>query len=188
MALRIEGFAIVSENGMVADETGVMPASLLIDADQKFLSDGLDRASVVVHGSNSHERQPRSPYRRRLIATRRVETIGPTEDHPLARFWNPAGLGLEEAAAELGVSDGTAAILGGTELYGAFLPLYDVFNLSHIAGLEIPRGRPVFPQIPGKTPQDILTMNGLVAGDRNVIDAARGVTMTIWRRPSGKEH
>jgi hypothetical protein len=55
MTLRIEGFAIISEDGMLADATGAMPPTLVIEADQRFLSDGLDRTSVVVRGRNSHE-------------------------------------------------------------------------------------------------------------------------------------
>ena len=58
MRLRVEGFAIISEDGMVADATGAKPSTLVIEADQ--LSDELDRASVVVHGRNSHENQPQS--------------------------------------------------------------------------------------------------------------------------------
>jgi hypothetical protein len=55
MTLRIEGFVIISEDGMLADATGAMPLTLVIEADQRFLSDGIDRTSVVVHGRNSHE-------------------------------------------------------------------------------------------------------------------------------------
>jgi hypothetical protein len=45
MPLLIEGFAIVSEDGMLADYRGVMPTELTIEADQKFRSDQLDQAS-----------------------------------------------------------------------------------------------------------------------------------------------
>jgi hypothetical protein len=55
--IRIEGFAIVSEERMVADANGLMPSALINEADQKFLSDGLDRPVFPVHGR-----------RRRLIA------------------------------------------------------------------------------------------------------------------------
>jgi len=55
---------------MLADATGAMPPTLVIEADQRFLSEGLDCASVLVHGRNSHENQPRSPQRRRLILLR----------------------------------------------------------------------------------------------------------------------
>jgi hypothetical protein len=41
---------MVLEDGMVADAGGNMPDSLVIAADQAFLSDGLGNASVVVHG------------------------------------------------------------------------------------------------------------------------------------------
>ncbi len=60
---------------MLADARGAMPAALVSEADQKFLSDGLDSASVIVHGRNSHENQPQSPQRRRLIATRKIESV-----------------------------------------------------------------------------------------------------------------
>ncbi|MBI1201660.1 MAG: dihydrofolate reductase [Rhodopseudomonas sp.] len=185
MALFIEGFAIVSNNGMVADESGVMPPSLIITADQEFLSQALDRAVIIVHGRNSHERQANSALRRRLIATNSVKTTAPTSDYPLARLWNPDGASLADAAAELGVKEGTAAILGGTRLYEAFLPLYDVFNLSRITTLDIPDGRPVFPLAPNESPEHHLIQSGLCAEKYRVIDAPRGVTMTTWRRQFG---
>jgi hypothetical protein len=47
MTLRVEGFAIISEDGMLADASGVMPSTLVIEADQKFLSNRLDRAAVI---------------------------------------------------------------------------------------------------------------------------------------------
>ena len=34
---RIEGYAIVSADGMIADGDGVMPATIRNDADQRFL-------------------------------------------------------------------------------------------------------------------------------------------------------
>ena len=62
---RIEGYAIVSEDGMLANAAGIMPDSLKFEADQHFFERGLDGVDVVVHGRHSHERQPRS-YLRRL--------------------------------------------------------------------------------------------------------------------------
>ena len=115
---------------MLADATGAMPPTLVIEADQRFLSDGLDCASVLVHGRNSHEKQPQSPQRRQLIATRTIEAIAAAPDQPKALLWNPAGLSLEKAAELLGVRHGTVAILGGTKIFALFLPRYDVFYLS----------------------------------------------------------
>jgi dihydrofolate reductase len=182
MALQIEGLAIVSDDGMLADSNGVMPAALLVDADQAFLSATLDRAAILVHGRNSHESQPPSLRRRRLIATRGVAATGPVPGMPNALYWNPSGLPLEDAAARLGVESGTAAILGGTDIYGQFLPRYDVFHLSRLPGLRLPGGRPVFPGIPERSPEEILAAHGLVPGSRRVLDKATGANVVTWRR------
>jgi dihydrofolate reductase len=182
MALHVEGLAIVSDDGMLADSSGVMPAALLIEADQAFLSDTLDRAAILVHGRNSHERQDRSPQRRRLITTRHVDAVAAMPDDPNAVLWNPAGASLEEAAAHLDVRHGTAAILGGTEVYGLFLPRYDVFHLSRRPGLRLPGGRAVFPGVPERTPEEILAAHGLKPGPSRVLDRATGASVTTWRR------
>jgi hypothetical protein len=55
---RIEGYAIVSEDGMLANAAGIMPDSLKFAADRRFFESGLDGVDVVVHGRHSHERQP----------------------------------------------------------------------------------------------------------------------------------
>ncbi len=182
MALRVEGLAIVSDDGMLADSSGVMPPALLVDADQVFLSDTLDRAAILVHGRNSHEGQTRSPQRRRLIATRSVDTTAPVPDDPNALLWNPGGISLEDAAQRLGVADGTAAILGGTEVYGLFLPRYDIFHLSRRPGLRLPGGRAVFPGVPERTPEEILATHRMNPGPRRILDNATGASVTTWRR------
>jgi len=182
MALTVEGFAIVSDDGMLADASGVMPKALLVDADQRYLSDALDRAAILVHGRNSHEGQPHSRQRRRLIATRSVATIAQVPDDPNALFWNPAGISLEEAAAQLSVHNGTVAVLGGTEVYGLFLPRYDVFHLSRRPSLRLPGGRAVFPGVPRQTPEEILSAHGLRPGLRRVLDTVTGASVTTWRR------
>ena len=56
--LRIEGYAIASADGMIADETGFMPDSLKFEADQRFFLGALDRVQVVCHGRLSHEGDP----------------------------------------------------------------------------------------------------------------------------------
>ena len=61
---RIEGYAIVSEDGMIANAAGIMPGSLKFEADRNFFERGLDAVDVVAHGRHSHERQPRSYLRR----------------------------------------------------------------------------------------------------------------------------
>jgi dihydrofolate reductase len=178
---RIEGYAIVSEDGMLANAAGVMPHSLKFEADQAFFERGLDGVDVVVHGRHSHEHQRHSDLRRRLILTRRVPAIAADPSNKKALFWNPAGASLEQAMAVLGVSDGSIGVIGGTDVFGVFLDRYDVFYLSRAPAVRLPGGRPVFPEVPSRTPEEVLAGHGLAPGPRQVLDAARGVTVVGWR-------
>jgi dihydrofolate reductase len=179
---RIEGYAIVSEEGMIANADGVMTDSLKFEADQRFFQRGLDGVDVVVHGRHSHERQPRSHLRRRLILTRQVPALAPDPSNDKALFWNPAGASFEQALAALGVPDPSVGIIGGTDVFGLFLDRYDVFYLSRAPRVRLPGGRPVFPQVPGRTPEDVLASHGLAPGERQVLDQAVGLAVVSWQR------
>ena len=154
----------------------------MIEADQRFLSDGLDRTSVIVHGRNSLENQPQFSQRRRLIATRKIRSIAETPNQARALPWNPAGISLEKAAEILGVWLGTVAILGGTEIFSLFLPRYDVFHLWRVAGLRLSGGRPVFPQVPQFRAEAVLASSKLTPTAQLPLDVARGVTLSTWFR------
>jgi dihydrofolate reductase len=179
---RIEGYAIVSEDGMLANAEGIMPDSLKFDADQAFFERGLDNVDVVVHGRHSHERQRRSDLRRRLILTRRVSTIVADSSNRKALFWNPAGASLEQAMGVLGTPDGSIGVIGGTEVFGIFLNRYDIFYLSRAPGVRLPGGRPVFPEVPARTPEEVLARHGLDRGQRQVLDAEKALAVVAWRR------
>ena len=168
---------------MLADSAGVMPAALKFEADQRFFERGLDRVDVVVHGRHSHEGQPHSPLRRRLIATRKVPALAPDPGNSRAWFWNPAGASLDEALAAVGVADARVGVIGATGVFGLFLDRYDAFYLSRAAGVRLPGGRPVFPGVPARTPEEVLASHGLVRGGRHSLDRANGVTIDTWRRP-----
>ena len=188
MSILVEGFAIVSEDGMLADASGIMPSELVVEADQHFLSDSLEHVDLIVHGRNSHENQAHSQQRRRLIATRWFKTVAAAENFSHALFWNPAGLPLEKAAEMRGVRKGTVAIIGGTEIYGLFLRRYDVFHLSRKSGFRLPAWRPVFPQVPKWRPEDVLASSGLIPGPQRLLDEDRGVTITSWQRGNRREN
>lgn len=185
-AHRIEGYAIVSADGMIADATGVMPQTIRNDADQRFLQAELDRAAVVVHGRHSYEDGPRASRRKRLILTRHVAATAPDASHADALLWNPAGASLEIALAAIGAGEGSIAVIGGTEVFGLFLPLYDAFHLTRAANAKIPGGRPLFPTVsPSATAEEILAGSGLRPGPRRDIDLAAGITLTTWERQRG---
>lgn len=180
---RFEGYVIVSSDGMIADASGVMPNSIRNDADQKFFQDGLDRAALILHGRHSHEGGPRADRRKRLVLSRQVATIAPDPSHPNSLLWNPAGCSLDKAIETLGAADGSAAVIGGTEVFSMFLPLYNTFHLSHAPHAKIPGGRPVFDEVgPITTPEDVLARHGLRRAERRDLDRAAGVTVVTWVR------
>ncbi len=181
--LGIEGYAIVTVDGMIADANGVMPASLRHDADQHFLQTSLDGAAVVIHGRHSHEGGPRAADRKRLIATRQIESLAADPANPNTLFWNPRGAPLEAALARLGVENGIVAVIGGTEVFSLFLPRYDAFHLTRADNARLPGGVPVFSEVDeNRTPEDVLSQHGLRPGPRRPLDPAAGVFVVSWRR------
>ncbi|MBI5132134.1 MAG: dihydrofolate reductase [Rhodopseudomonas palustris] len=181
-ALRIEGFVIVSAEGHLADAQGVMPDILKFPSDQRFFSDSLDRAELIVHGRNSFEDQPNSPQRKRLLVTRQVASLSADPANPKAVRWNPAGASFEQACARAGVDTGTVAIIGGPDVFAMFFDRYQTFWLSEAPGVRLPGGQPCFPGVPAKTPQHLLAAHGLTPAERIVLDTEHDVGVTAWRR------
>jgi hypothetical protein len=183
-ALRIEGFVIVSADGMLANADHVMPDELKFEGDKNFFTAALDRADLIVHGRHSYEEQPNSPRRKRVVLTRKVDALAPDPSNPNGTLWNPAGASFEAACDRAGVRSGTIAIIGGPPLFGMFMDRYDTFWLSQAPRVRLPGGEPCFPGVPARSPQDILAAHGLRAGKPQILDPAHDVTVTPWRRNS----
>jgi hypothetical protein len=181
---QIDGYAIVSEDGMVANSEGIMPESLKFKADREFFERALDRVEVVVHGAHSNERQPHSPLRRRLVVTRRIAAIATDPSNEKALFWNPTGASFEQALAAVGAPDARVAIVGGPDVFGMFLDRYDFFHLSRATDVWLPGGRPVFPGVSLQTPEALLASRGFEAGRTECLDPAKRVTVVHWQRSS----
>jgi dihydrofolate reductase len=180
---RIEGTAIVSADGMIADARGIQPNALIIEADQRFFFATLNKADALAHGRHSREGGSGATRRRRLILTRRIAGVARHPKNAKAVLWNPAGAPLEEAWDMLGLSGGMLAVIGGTDVYGLFLELgYDAFHLSRTAHVRLPCGRPLFPGVPEHTPEELLAHHGLRPGPARVLDASAGVTLVTWQR------
>lgn len=178
---RIEGYAIISADGMLADATGEMPPSLKIEADQRFFHGALDAADAVVHGRHSHEGGPNAAKRPRLIVTRRIPGVARHPENPKAVLWNPAGACFEDAWKMLGVQGGLLAVIGGTEIFGMFLDIgYDAFHLTRADHVRLPGGRPVFPQVPASTPEEVLRSRGYKSGPPRLLDAEKNVRLVTW--------
>jgi dihydrofolate reductase len=180
---RIEGYVIVSADGMIADGKGEMPPAIRNDADQRFFQDALDHAAVVVHGRHSHEGGPRAARRKRLVLTRQVAALAPDPARPNALRWNPLGASLDIALDRIGIRDGIVAVIGGTEVFSLFLPQYEAFHLSRAANARIPGGLPVFSEVgPNATPEDVLARHSLKPGPRRELDPVAGISVVTWQR------
>jgi len=183
LSYSIQGYAIVSSDGMIADADAMMPDALKLDADQRFFEREMDCADAVVHGRRSHEGHPNSHIRRRLVLTRKVAAIAPDPDYPNSLLWNADGASLRQACAALGLQSGTVAVLGGPETYRMFLEIgYDAFHLTRAGKVKLPGGMPVFAQTrSGQSPEDVLCEHGLAPGPVRILDEVNAVTLVSWR-------
>jgi hypothetical protein len=181
-ALHLEGYVIVSADGMLANADREMPDQLKFKGDQEFFSAALDRASLIVHGRHSYEGQLNSAKRKRIILTSKTAALAPDPSNSKATLWNPAGAAFEQACDYAGVRSGVVAIIGGPHVFGMFLDRYDTFWLSQAPHVRLPGGQACFPGVPQRSPQDILAEHGLKAGEAQILDVAHDVTVTPWRR------
>ena len=186
LGLRIEGYVIVSADGMLANAVRVMPDELKFEGDKQFFTAALDRADLIVHGRNSYEDQPNSPRRKRIVVTRKIGSIAPDPSNPNATVWNPAGASFENACDFAGVRSGTVAIIGGPDVFAMFMDRYDTFWLSRAPRVRLPDGEPCFPGVPERSPQQILAEHGLAPGKAQILDRALpGVAVWFFQMLGG---
>jgi hypothetical protein len=73
-------------------------------------------------------------------------------------------------------------VIGGAEAFALFLDRTDAFHLTRAPDVRLPGGRAVFPEVPARTPEDVLAANGMVADPPIVLDVTARLTMVTWRR------
>lgn len=178
---RIEGYAVISREGMIATADGRFPDEIKIPADHQFYQDAVDRAAAVANGRHSAEGGEKEALRHRLILTRRVIRLTPDQRNPRAILWNPAVTPFEEAWARLGLKEGTLAVVGGTEVFELFLTIgYDTFYLTRTEA-SVPNGRPVFPGVGTVgTVEEVMERHGLVLRDARMLDLSVNCRVESW--------
>jgi hypothetical protein len=180
---RIEGYAVISKEGMIATSDGRFPEEIKIPADHKFYMDAVARASAVANGAHSAEGGPHERDRRRLRLTRRVTRLVPDPENANVILWNPATAPFDEAWAHLRIDGGSLAVVGGTDVFGLFLGIgYDAFYLT-CTDRSAPRGRPVFPGVgkDGVTAAHVMEKYDLTLRDTRMLDTATGTYVEEWR-------
>lgn len=182
-ALRIEGYAVVSEDDRIADVAGDMPPSLKSDAEWDFFQAGLDAADVTVLGRRSHDVTPNPKQRRRLVMSKapRPPCSGTM---PQTVAWNPDRMALVDALASFGRPVAHLAVAGGQGIFDHFLQgphRYSAFHLSRMRGVSLPGGIAVFGDIGrmGLSADTVLQRAGYVPGPLRQLDRlAHVVTWT----------
>src|SRR5664280_655837 len=177
---RIEGYAIVSEDGMLANAAGIMPDQLKFEGDRQFFERGLDGVVVVVHGRHSHEQQPHSHLRRRLILTRQVPTIAADPSNEKALFWNPGGASFEQALTALGVRDGSVGVIGGTNVFGMSWTVMTFSICRGRPGCKCPMAGRSFPTCPRGLQRKCLQVMGSTPANGRCL-----IRQKVWQSLAG---
>ncbi|MGG7564741.1 hypothetical protein ACQ5SO_01090 [Rhodovulum sp. DZ06] len=176
---QIHGYAIVCEDGCIADASGALPRALMNDADWAYFQAELDRADITILGRTSHEATPNLKRRRRVVMTRAAAGLDQAEE--LVLFWNPEIVPIDAMLMRLLPEGGRVAIPGGSAPFGLFLPRFDGFHLSRKAGIRLSGGTQLFPTA-APTPEAALSLAGMTPGEVQDIDPEDGVTLTVWTR------
>lgn len=191
----LEGHAIVSPEGAIADAQGLFPERLGDETDWTRFQAALDACVATVLARASHEATPNRAGRLRVVMSRGAAGL---VRRPDAWWWNPAQVPAAAMLAEVAPHGGRIGVPGGRAAFDLFLglgeaatadpaaPRFDEFHLATNPDCPLPGGRPVFSGLgPGRGPEEVLAAAGLVAGAPEILNPTRGVTLRIWRRPTG---
>jgi dihydrofolate reductase len=172
----IEGHAIVSPEGAIADSHGGMPDCLRVDEDWRQFQRRLDLSVLVVLGRLSHEAVA-NRGRRRLVITSSADGLERLD----RQTWrlDPARLALKAALDQLARDGGRIAVVGGTAVFDLFLSYgYDAFFLTIVGNCRIDAGIPVFTGIASAAAALArLAGHGLTVAATRVLDPRAGAVL-----------
>jgi hypothetical protein len=178
--IEIHGYAIVSDDDMIADAAGEVPLALRNEKDWEQYQAAQARSALVAFARKSHENEPNTRAEPRLVMSRTAKGLEKRAD---AWWWNPADVSWGEIVAEVAPHGGEVAACGGQGVFDLFLGIgYDVFHLARARGVTLPGGRKLFSACEaGVTAEAALQGRGLRHVERIELDPAQGVEMNIWR-------
>lgn len=179
--VEIHGYAIVSDDDRIADETGRTPDVLRNDADWAYFQKQLDLSDVTVLGRLGHETNPNPKGRKRMILSSSARGIEKRDD---GWWWNPQALPWTDAVRTVLPQGGRVAVPGGRRVFDLFLEIgYDAFHLTRAEGVVLSGGVPVFSACEtGNSAEAVLAQAGLRPGEREILDQAGPVSLVVWRR------
>ena len=180
--IEIHGYAIVSDDDMIAAADGLTPVSLRNEKDWEYYQRAQARSALVVLARRSHEFEPNVRGDSRLVISQAaVEALEKRAD---AVWWNPARVGWKDVAARILPFGGEVAVCGGQGAFDLFLAIgYDAFHMSRAHGVLLPGGRSVFSACEqGVSAEAVLADAGLSVSETIPLDPEHGVEMKVWRK------
>lgn len=179
-AYQLHGHAIVSDDDKIADADGRMPAALRNHADWQRFQRALGRAVAVVLGRNGHLAHANLHGRNRIVVSSSASGMEKRDD---AWWWNPQEASLADALAAAAPAGGIVAVPGGRRVFDLFLKTgYDEFHLVRARGVTLGDGVFLFSECAaGRSAEEVLTAHGYAPSPAEMIDAAAGVALTLWR-------
>jgi hypothetical protein len=180
----VAGYAIVSMDDRINDASGNMPEALRNEADWRRFQAELDRAQLVVLGRLGHEAHPNPRGRMRLVVSSSAQGL---EQRDGVWWWNPAGRNWDSVVGALLPGGGRVAVPGGRLVFDLFWRLgFDEFHLTRATRAHLGAGQFVFSACAGGvSAESLLAAAGLAPSSAELIDAAAGVTSTLWSRAAG---
>lgn len=178
----IHGYAIVSDDDMIADRGGHVPDGLRNDVAAAHFQAEFDRAGVLILGRASHEASPNPRHRRRLIVSSRARGL---EQRPDGWWWDPGSRSLPEVLERVVPGGGRVAVSGGQRVFDMVLGGvgFNTFHIARAIGVSIPGGRPMFGAAGrGEVLESVLKGAGMRPGSTVTIDPRVPVELTLWRR------
>ena len=85
-----------------------------------------------------------------------AKALGASASEFLHTLRGPIEATAAMALAALGAPGPNIGVIGGADVFALFLDRYDVFYLTRAPGVWLPGGRPVFPDVPARAPEDVL--------------------------------
>jgi hypothetical protein len=179
--IEIHGYAIVSDDDMIADATDQVPPSLRNEKDWEQYQAAQARSALVVFARISHQFEPNTRGDPRLVLSRTAKGLESRQD---AWWWNPVETPWNAVAEKLLARGGEVAVGGGQSAFDLFMGLgFDVFHLARARGVKLPGGRKVFSLCEGGlSAEAVLEKHGLRHAERIEVDPAQGIEMNIWRK------
>jgi hypothetical protein len=176
----IDGYAIVSDDDMIADVDGLVPESLRNEADWDYYQRALARSDLIVFGHRSHDFEPNVRGDLRLVISSGSAGLERRAD---GWWWNPARVTWAEVAKRVLPLGGSVAVPGGQGVFDLFFDIgFDGFHLSRAHGVKLPGGRAIFSACEtGESAEAVLSRAGLSVIKKIPLDPEHGVDLTVWR-------